>query len=431
LATTNKSAWHSARYAAHFLGKTLSLQRKAKEDPATPYQGDLGQMNLLGMQSLPPASTAKLVLEVYNGNSLLSTQEQHVSSAGETAWEELAIGMTLPANTTSIVAYMKHEGGTDAYFDDLKIEITDKPVAMVVQENQYYPFGLGMKGLDYVQNVNQENKFTFNGKEKQTELGLHQYDFHARNYDYHILRTTTLDPHGENYYSLSPYSFLGNNPVKNIDPDGKDYGIYFEKNKNGDWQIRITATYYVQTGDKKSRKSADDAVAHWNNQKDFSLQVKSDGKKSQIGVVFDLKVVEVDNPEAEKTKDLSATADAKTKDGSSNIYKVVDKKEITKPYARGLTTSLNNIKVPENDSGVTVGAHEIGHTLGLEDGSSGIMAGGEDITIHNWAVDEIIEFNQKTQVKYPNNRKVTIHGQQMPKGKVKTTQPYLPQYENK
>jgi hypothetical protein len=142
------------------VGKTLSLQRKAKEDPATPYQGDLGQMNLLGMQSNAPASTAKLVLEVYNGNSLLSTQEQYVSTAGETAWEELAIGMNLPPNTTSIVAYMKYEGGTEVYFDDLKIEITDKPVAMVVQENHYYPFGLGMKGLDYVApSPNVENKF--------------------------------------------------------------------------------------------------------------------------------------------------------------------------------------------------------------------------------------------------------------------------------
>jgi hypothetical protein len=70
----------------------------------------------------------------------------------------------------------------------LKIELYAVPVAMVVQENHYYPFGLGMKGLDYVQNVNQENKFTFNGKEKQTELGLNQYDFHARGFDYQTLR---------------------------------------------------------------------------------------------------------------------------------------------------------------------------------------------------------------------------------------------------
>jgi RHS repeat-associated protein len=208
---------------AQVLGKTLSLQRKAKEDPATPYQGDLGQMNLLGMQSAPPASTAKLVVEVYNGNSLLSTQEQYVSTAGETAWEELSIGMTLPANTTSIVAYMKHEGGTEVYFDDLKIELNAVPTAMVVQENHYYPFGLGMKGLDYTApSPNVENKFTFNGKEKQTELGLHQYDYGARGYDYQINRTTTLDPHADRYVNVSAYSFLNNNPLRFIDPTGRD-----------------------------------------------------------------------------------------------------------------------------------------------------------------------------------------------------------------
>ncbi|SFF61464.1 RHS repeat-associated core domain-containing protein [Thermoflexibacter ruber] len=89
-----------------------------------------------------------------------------------------------------------------------------------------------MKGLDYTApSPNVENRWQFNGKKKQTELGLHHYDFSARSYDYQTGRTTTLDPHGENYYSMSPYSFLGNNPVKNIDPDGKDYGIYFEKTK--------------------------------------------------------------------------------------------------------------------------------------------------------------------------------------------------------
>ncbi|WP_262509457.1 hypothetical protein [Thermoflexibacter ruber] len=34
-----------------------------------------------------------------------------------------------------------------------------------------------MKGLDYVQTASKENKWQFNGKEKQTELGLHHYDF--------------------------------------------------------------------------------------------------------------------------------------------------------------------------------------------------------------------------------------------------------------
>ncbi|SFF51894.1 hypothetical protein [Thermoflexibacter ruber] len=74
------------------LGKTLSLQRKAKEEetPLSFGEGHGQPMNVLGMQNAP-APTAKLVLEVYNGNSILSTQEQYVSTAGETAWEKCGV----------------------------------------------------------------------------------------------------------------------------------------------------------------------------------------------------------------------------------------------------------------------------------------------------------------------------------------------------
>ncbi len=36
-------------------------------------------------------------------------------------------------------------------------------------------------------------------------------------------RTTTQDPHAENHYGESPYSFFGNNPINNVDPDGRDW----------------------------------------------------------------------------------------------------------------------------------------------------------------------------------------------------------------
>ncbi|SFF37416.1 RHS repeat domain-containing protein [Thermoflexibacter ruber] len=150
--------------------------------------------------------------------------EQPVTHAGETAWEELAIGFTTTQQVRVEAYVISTEPDTVFYtwFDDLKIEITDKPTAMVVQENHYYPFGLGMKGLDYVQTASKEDKFQFNGKEKQTELSLNHYDFSARSYDYQIGRTTTLDPHADRYVNVSAYSFLNNNPLITIDPTGKD-----------------------------------------------------------------------------------------------------------------------------------------------------------------------------------------------------------------
>ncbi|MDD7304443.1 MAG: hypothetical protein SPF56_02970 [Bacteroidaceae bacterium] len=44
---------------------------------------------------------------------------------------------------------------------------------------------------------------------------------------------TTIDPHAESYYHLSPYSYCGGNPVNAIDPDGKDIYMLFYTTGNG------------------------------------------------------------------------------------------------------------------------------------------------------------------------------------------------------
>lgn len=53
--------------------------------------------------------------------------------------------------------------------------------------------------------------------------GLDEYDSEARWYYPAIMRTTTIDPLAEKYYSISPYAWCGNNPVNAIDPDGRDW----------------------------------------------------------------------------------------------------------------------------------------------------------------------------------------------------------------
>lgn len=51
--------------------------------------------------------------------------------------------------------------------------------------------------------------------------GIDEYDSQARWYYPAIMRTTTMDPLCEKYYSTSPYAWCNNNPVNYVDPDGR------------------------------------------------------------------------------------------------------------------------------------------------------------------------------------------------------------------
>ncbi len=103
-------------------------------------------------------------------------------------------------------------------------------VSCIVEENNYYPFGLKHSGYNEGGFQASKYKGKFNGKEFQNELGLNLYDFHFRQYMQDIVRTTTQDPKSELFYSISPYSFLNNSPLQFIDPDGMKvtYGDFLD-----------------------------------------------------------------------------------------------------------------------------------------------------------------------------------------------------------
>ncbi len=174
----------------------------------------------------------------------------------------------------------------------------------VIARNDYYPFGKQHDNPALtVPNNPADNRFLFNGKEKQLTGGLNLIDYGWRMYDPEVARWFNIDPLAEKYYPVSPYVFTLNSPVRFIDPFGMDV---WEINEDGSIASRtedktqdafhmvgsdgaridgqsITFDYGTITGAKSGQASKKDADGNIVAKESFTLfEVKGDDNATKL-----------------------------------------------------------------------------------------------------------------------------------------------------
>ena len=74
-----------------------------------------------------------------------------------------------------------------------------------------------------------ENAYSFTGKERDEETGYGY--FGARYMDYELMTMwLSVDPMSDKYPFISPYAYCAWNPVRLVDPDGREIGDFYASN---------------------------------------------------------------------------------------------------------------------------------------------------------------------------------------------------------
>ena len=191
------------------------------------------------------------------------------------------------------------------------------------------------------------------GKEKDSETGYHY--FGARYYNSDLSLWLSVDPMADKYPSLSPYNYCAWNPLKIVDPDGRDGEIVVDTDKktiNVNVNIVLYAKAQNMSGRKlqyAAQKYKQNIMSRWGAQKSgepWTTQYNGD----EYTVSFNVNI-SVDNTKANKDREY---------DGKTNYIEVVDN------IRSNVKNSNNGVWSMPSDSKNSA-AHEFGHILGLAD----------------------------------------------------------------
>ena len=134
---------------------------------------------------------------------------------------------------------------------------------------------------------------SFSAKERDVETGLSY--FGARYYSSDLSIWLSVDPMSDKYPSLSPYVYCADNPVKCVDPNGEEFGNYYDFDGNliGNDGVDDGKTYIVTD---KEGLSVNNQTVTVNNQQSVTLLPTVDERREML---TELENFDSQHPDAE------------------------------------------------------------------------------------------------------------------------------------
>ena len=208
----------------------------------------------------------------------------------------------------------------------------------------------------------------FNAKEKDYESGCLYYG--ARYYDSEVLTGwLSVDPMADKYLSMSPYNYCAWNPVKLVDPDGRDVEIVKDDERKN---IIVRANFYYNSKEMGGQATIfiakfKDALSAWGNDMEEALKDESLGALG-YSFSFEYSCIDSNNPQADAESDISGVGNyiSHAKGKASGVC-VVNSRNLQIDF--DFKRSNDKGDIDEWFYNIEHGTlkHEIGHFFGLRD----------------------------------------------------------------
>ncbi|SHI47971.1 DUF6443 domain-containing protein [Aquimarina spongiae] len=121
-----------------------------------------------------------------------------------------------------IYQYKDHLGNIRLSFGDQDNNGTINPSNEILEEKNYYPFGLTHKGYNNIQIGTKNNFKQFQGQEFTEDLGINVHEWKYRVSDPTIGRFWQIDPLAEKYNWMTTYQFSSNQPIHAPELEGME-----------------------------------------------------------------------------------------------------------------------------------------------------------------------------------------------------------------